>query len=710
MPFTFNLMRILSVSAIFILLLLPVAGCAANNRLGVLFSSYPRLLPVTVAVIMLLSALSAGLLYAVFRRRKAESILRRSREKYRALVENTPDLIMRIDSEGRHLYVSPAINSFFRKTPAEIIGRTHAEIGIPEDAKSFFREKIQMVFEKGQSVESEFSYPLDDGLRIVNMRLIPERDEQGRFTTVLCIFRDITSHRKAERDYRALFNSMLSAFCLMEAGSGEEGEGGKCRFVDVNPAFEKLFGVKRQDIAGQSVARVFHEVEPRWIERFSKIATTGEPMNFENFTESGSRFFSGYAYSPASGRFACVFNEVTGKILAEKENRRLSEQLTRARKMEAVGRLAGGVAHDFNNLLTVILGHMELILEGPGDVSHETREALYQVRLAARRASDLTRQLLAYGRRQTLSMRPMDLNSMIRNFSTMLDRLVGEGITIMLNLTTELGTVKADRGQLEQVLISLAMNSKDAMPEGGGITIETGFVTADGTDPEIPAGNYVVISFVDTGYGMDETILSQVFEPFFTTKEIGQGKGLGLASVHGIIKQHGGAIKAESRAGEGATFRIFLPRGEETPASARSETKSLPRGSETILLVEDEQAVRAVASRILQSLGYKVIEACDASQALFLYGDGDGGVSLLLTDVVMPKMGGWALAERIRGLSPEMRVIFMSGHADRMELPDGNYNFLEKPFSYRDLANIVRAVLDAPLPSGTSEKGPGSPA
>ena len=402
-------------------------------------------------------------------------------------------------------------------------------------------------------------------------------------------------------------------------------------------------------------------------------------------------------------RLAPAVTRAVEGAAVRRERRQLEEQLQHSQRMEAVGRLAGGIAHDFNNVLTAVLGSIELLLlDAPPDRPH--REELDIIRDAATRARDLIRQLLAFSARQVLQPMVVDLNRLVKDIAKLLRRLIGEDIALETTLAPALGAVRVDTGQIEQVLVNLAVNARDAMPQGGRLAIETDNVEVDGTRAPpaatVPAGRYVLLQVSDSGVGIDALVQAHLFEPFFTTKPRGKGTGLGLATVYGIVRQSEGHVTVESTPGRGATFRIYLPRVEAPldPTESPSPVAAPAAGTETILLAEDERLVRVLAQKVLERAGYRVLVATGGTEALAVAEHHDGPIHLLLTDVVMPEMNGRELARRLTAVRPGVRVLYMSGYADEAVAQHGVLDpgtaFLQKPFTPEALAKKVRGVLD----------------
>src|SRR6202790_168412 len=504
--------------------------------------------------------------------------------------------------------------------------------------------------------------------------------------------------RRSELNFRSLVTNAPYGICRCDSTG---------KILDANPAFLQLLGlISVDELVGQHIFALYAENE-RWFE-LADFLRSAEP--FKGLTAEWKRKDTSTTMVRISGR--SVSNGPEGGIVFElfaedvTERRVLEQQLRQSQKMEAVGRLAGGIAHDFNNLLMVISGYSEFLLERLGAEPH-LRGPAQEIASAAERASSLTRQLLAFSRKQMLAPRIVNLNDVATENIKMLTRMIGEDIDLVMTPGPELWPVRADAGQIEQVIVNLAVNARDAMPSGGKLTIETSNVTLDEdyarTHTPLHAGDYVMVAISDTGIGMDNETQSHIFEPFFTTKGT-KGTGLGLSTVYGIVKQSGGYIWVHSDVGTGTTFKIYLPRvaatGEPAMAvAAPVDFRKVEPGTETILLVEDEANLRYLARQYLEKQGYKVIEAADGAVAMQIAVAHDKIIHLLLTDVIMPGMNGRELAQRICEIRPNVKVLYMSGYTENVIGHDGTLDagvrLLQKPFNLRDLKNIVREVLDA---------------
>ncbi len=514
-------------------------------------------------------------------------------------------------------------------------------------------------------------------------------------------------HAEAERDrllerLRLHVERMPLAYMVKDADF---------RVTDWNPAAERTFGFRKEEVLGRCPVPLLVPPAARpHVEEVLRRLRAGDmdahSVN-DNVTKDGRTITCEWFNTPLHKADGTPDGYLS-MVLDVTERRRLEEQYLQSQKMEAVGQLAGGVAHDFNNLLTVITGFADVV-RGRLAEGDPARELVGEIIKAGQRAAGLTRQLLAFSRKSVLAPRVLDLNAVLADLEKMLRRVIGEDVELATHLRPGLGPVRADPGQVEQAIINLAVNARDAMPRGGRLTIETRDVELDegyaAAHREARPGPHVLLAVSDTGHGMTPEVRARVFEPFFTTKEPGKGTGLGLAMVYGFVKQSGGHVEVYSEVGHGTTFKLYLPRGDE-PVKGRKSGAGLaaaPRGTETVLLVEDEDAVRALAGHVLRSSGYTVLAAADGAEALRLAREYLRPIHLLVTDVVLPGLGGRPLAERLLALHPETRVLFASGYTDdavvRHGILSAEVHFLQKPFSPAALAQKVREVLDAP-PAG----------
>ncbi|HKW88913.1 MAG TPA: PAS domain S-box protein [Candidatus Acidoferrales bacterium] len=481
--------------------------------------------------------------------------------------------------------------------------------------------------------------------------------------------------------------------------------------VDVNgnrlynsPAYEKFLGYTAEELRQTSPYEQIHDEDKAKVlaaAQEAKETGSGRRVEYRTRHKNGQwRILESTASAVRNSR-----GEVEKLVIVNREiteRKQLEQQLFLSQKLEAVGRLSGGIAHDFNNLLGVIIGYSQVLQQIVG-ANDELREPIDEILKAGERAASLTRQLLAFSRKQVLEPKVLNLNTVVSEVDKMLRRLIGENIELEIEIERSLGHVKADRSQVEQVIMNLVVNSRDAMPNGGTLTIKTSNAVLSDKDCEhyryVIPGKYILLEVRDTGCGMDEETQSHIFEPFFTTKESGKGTGLGLATVYGIIKQSGGFIWVDSVPNKGAAFRIYLPQVEETP-EAPQKAETAPAhilAAQTILLVEDEQSLRKLTQKILADVGYTVFEAKDASQAMEVASGTNAEIDLLLTDMIMPGLSGRALAEKLSPIRPKMKVLFMSGYTDGEIAPQGvldpKMTILRKPFKWEELTKTVKQVL-----------------
>jgi len=636
--------------------------------------------------------------------------LRRSEQALRHVIDAVPHRISVSDARGRILFANRALASALGRAPDELPGAERAALQpVPDEARAVAR-RGERVLESGRPVwEGEERLTAASGeVEIVDTACIPFADPRTGERAVLEVSVDVSARHRAES-----LRATLAA-AMDQAGEALVVLDLSGRILSANRAFVEMMGRPGRDVRGLRMSSFATEGtdDRRLLREMRDTLAAGRTWRGRYHTAwpDGSRFVRDATVGPvrdASGRvthFIGVLRDVS-------REQRLEEALRQSQKMEAVGRLAGGVAHDFNNLLTVIGGYAEALREelAEGGTPHQAASTIEQ---AAARAAELTRQLLAFSRSQALEPRRVDLNEVVRGLHRMLERLIEEDVEVDTRLEAGLAWVDADPVQLEQAIVNLCVNARDAMPGGGLLTIATsGLVCPQGdpsTRPALRPGRYVVVSVTDTGHGMDAATQERIFDPFFTTKEVGQGTGLGLSSVYGLAEQSGGAVAVESRPGKGATLSIFLPAtgvGERARPEAEPGAAARPHGGEeTVLVVEDELAIRNLMCRTLESAGYRVLQAADGREALAVRAAFDGSVDLLLSDVVMPGLGGPELRRALAEREPGLRALFVSGYArdrgagaPRLSADDA---LLEKPFRPGELLERVRAALDGPAAGG----------
>ena len=637
--------------------------------------------------------------------RHSEDALRDSEARFRTFVDHAADafFLQDTDDSGRILDVNQHACESLGYAREELIGHFPQEFDVGLAPEEVIRIGIRL--NSGEIFDFGTRHRRKDGSEFpVEVRVRPILYGGKRLSVALA--RDITDRKQAEK----ALNESHDLLRIVIEGTPDaiyvkDLEG---RYRMINSAGARVVGMEVEEVLGKKDGDFLSPIVARAIrERDLQILATGAIETFEEIVTAGAgprTFLSTKA--PFRDRRGSVVGLV-GISRDVTEMKRLEDDFRQAQKMEAVGRLAGGVAHDFNNLLSVIIGYSELVFNRlPPDDSN--RGYLYEVQKAGERAAALTRQLLAFSRKQVLQSRVMALNPLLVDLCTMLQRLIGEGIELEHALDADLGMVKVDPVQFEQAIINLAVNARDSMPGTGRLTIGTRNACLDEgyaeRHPEVRPGEYVVVSVTDTGHGMDDATKARIFEPFFTTKESGKGTGLGLAMVYGFLKQSGGHVEVDSEPGRGTTFRLFLPRTELVvlPAVPSPDEAVVPNGTETILLVEDEEALRTLTRMVLQSYGYTVLEAGDGKDGQDIAGRFPGTIHALVTDLAMPRLGGRELADSLVRQRPGVRVLFMSGHTEDSVLQRGMAEagtvFFHKPFSPLALARKLRRLLDTEIP------------
>jgi len=644
---------------------------------------------------------TAGISRDITEQQRAAAALRDSEERFRAFMDNCPAAAFIKDEEGRLLYVNGAWRCQFEPEPVEWEGMTEFDFW-PAETAAVFRASDMQCLAEGKPLQIEEAGLLPGGGETRHWLVLKFPLGEPGERRIGGMAWDVTDRKRAEgalhlrdRAIRAVTQGIL----ITDPSQPDN------PIVYASPGFERLTGYASTEVLGRNCRFLQGgNTDPEAVARIRAAIEADQPCTVEllNFRKDGTPFWNELSVSPVrdqAGRtthFVGVITDVT-------DRRQLEEQLRQAQKMEGIGQLAGGIAHDFNNMLAVINGYSELLLLSlpPGN---SLRRYVEEVGKAGERAAGLTRQLLAFSRRQILEPKVLDLNQVVLGLDKMLRRLIGEDLELVTLGDPEPVWVKADPGQLGQLLVNLTVNARDAMPTGGTLTLSTRNVLLDDLSlaalpSEAKPGPYVRLSVKDTGTGISPEALPHIFEPFFTTKGIGKGTGLGLSTVYGIVRQSGGFLQVETAPGQGTTFAVYLPR-VDAPATVGDQFLApvLPSGTETLLVVEDEPMVRAFMVDMLRRSGYIVLEALQGDDALRIVDEYEEMIHLLLTDVVMPRMSGPALAEAVLARRPETAVLFVSGYTDDAVLRHGvltqEVELLQKPFGMRDLAERVRRLLD----------------
>ena len=643
---------------------------------------------------------------------RLNSHLSQSEAQYRLLIEQASDVVVLLDPEGRIIFCSPAVGEIGGHDLKEVLGRNFMEFIVRETDRIQARRLFERIVRNRKIESFEFLYAPKNRAPFYMEAVGKAIASAGEVTNVHLVLRDISARRRIEESHRLLATAIeqLDDVVVITDRQG--------KIVFVNPAFERITGYSQEEACGET-PRILksgkHDIvfyKQLWETIASGREWAGRIINKR---KNGELYADQTIISPVRDNSGAITHFVSRKRDVTKEIER-EDVLQQALKMETIGRLVGGVAHDLNNILMPVIGFSEMLVrampkENPG---HEPMTIILE---AGRRGADLIRQLMAFSRKQILQLQPIDINDVIKNFEKLLRRTIREDVAIAYALDGEPCIAIADRGQLEQIVLNVAVNAQDAMARGGVLTIRTGrrrigLEEAERLSLET-AGAYAFMSFTDTGTGIPREVLDKIFEPFFTTKEAGKGTGLGLSTVFGIVTQHKGQIEVHSVEGEGTTFRFYFPAGgadaREQDDADRAGLERTFQGTETILIAEDNIMALRLAQRLLGELGYTVLAAADGEACIELARAHQGPIHLLLTDLVLPGINGLQIISRIKAMRPGVRIIVMSGYPDDVTKDHGalhtRYHFIAKPFSLTTLASHVRKVLDAPAPPLPNEAG-----
>jgi two-component system, cell cycle sensor histidine kinase and response regulator CckA len=636
---------------------------------------------------------------------------------FRALIEDSNDVFLVLDARAILRLVGGPTLRVLGYEPQEMVGRSGFDFVEPDDLAVVGAVFAEAVVIPGARRRFEYRCRHKDGHAVHVETVGTNRLDDPRMRAVVLNVRDITQRRRAEADLReareqrdesAVRSKNIIESSPMGIHSYVLDPQRGLVLVGANQAADRILGIDHRPLIGRTIEEAFAPLAETEIPaRYRDVAVNGIPWTTSQIDYSDGVIrgaFEVFAFQTTQDAMAVFFLDITARLRAEEDGKRLAAQLAQAQRLESVGRLAGGVAHDFNNLLTSITGNVGLALMDL-EPNHPVCQMLEDVRRAAESAASLTRQLLAFSRRQVAERRVLNLADTVEHALRMLRRVIGENVHLQFDPRCPEANLMADPSQIEQVLVNLAVNASDSMPAGGRVLIETDAIVLDDEycahHAEARPGAYVVLTVSDAGSGMTGGVMAHIFEPFFSTKAIGKGTGLGLATVFGIVKQNGGSIQVYSEVGVGSTFKVYLPRVDAAPPPPPSTVPpEMPGGTETVVLVEDADDVRALAVRVLSRLGYSVCAYPDGERALAAFESISAPVALLVTDVVLPGMNGRVLADAMQKLRPNLKVLYCSGYTKNVVAHHGileeGLAFLGKPYSPRSLAQKVRAVLDRP--------------
>ena len=654
-----------------------------------------------------------GYILDITEQKQADEALRESEEKFRSVFEDSGVVMVLVDSEGRYIQVNKAMTEVFGYSQEELLSMGSRDITYPGDLipSSDVARRLWTGESNGFTTEKRYVHK-DGNLVWGHITVSPIRDSSGKTKYTLGQLQDITEHKRAEealhereRQLSRIYDSVGVVLFYVAV------EPHDCfRFLSINQLFLDITGLANEQIVGKRIEEVIPEPSVWMVkDNYKRAIKLKRIVRWEETTEypAGAKIGEVSIAPIFDDKGICTHlvgtvHDITGRKRAEVERVELEAQLVQSRKMESIGRLAGGVAHDFNNILTGINGYTEMLIDSlvPGD---PVLADMKEIKLAGERGTELTNQLLAFSRKQVITPKVVRPNEILDQSLRMLHRIVGEDIELVFAPAQRLGRIKVGPAQLDQIVVNLVVNARDAMPEGGKLIIETQNVMLDeefcsshvGSEP----GDYVMMAVSDSGSGMDEETKTHIFEPFFSTKEREQGTGLGLSTVYGIVKQNNGYISVYTEPNEGTSFKLYFPRvSEKADKLTGDKYATFPTGSETILLVEDDEMVRGLAKRILQRQGYRVIETNDGDEAYLQSRKHAGEIHLLLTDVIMPGMNGKQLYEELARTRPNLKALLMSGYTENVIIHHGVLDegtaFIQKPFSIESLAIAVRSVLD----------------